>query len=177
MDAAKASKIASWRALQFRGTPGFTRLLATLLTNPDLDDSSTEELLGELAVAPEPEIADVADLLRSAAKICAQPDLSITDEVIEMLTAAGCWEAAAETATDATNMLSDSLWDRPMKLRRSLTQVATRIEAAASACDLEQISACTKEWIQLDREIREDDEAHRKKRDPLFGLPLQNPVE
>jgi hypothetical protein len=177
MDAPKASKIVSWRAPQFRSTPGFTRLLATLLTNPGLDDSSIDEVLGELAVAPEPEIANVADLLRSAAKICAQRDLSITDEVIEILTAAGCWEAAAETATDATNMLSDSLWDRPMKLRTSIRQVATRVEAAASACDLEHISACTKEWIQLDREIREDDEAHRKKRDPLFGLPLQNPVE
>ena len=177
MDVSAAAELITHRANMFRGTPGLTQILANLLGDEGLGEYLIEDLLRELAVARSDEIATAAESLRSAATTCALGNMEITDELVEILTAAGCWLPAVEIARDSSDRLSDTKWDRPRKLRSAIRQAAAEIEAAAAACDLKQISQLTARWLELDHEIEQNDEAHRKRRDPLFGLPLPNSGE
>jgi hypothetical protein len=59
-------------------------------------------------------------------------------------------------------------------LRSESFQIAAQIEAAVASGDLEAVERLSREWQRVAQEIEKDDEAHKKERDPLFGLPFSN---
>jgi hypothetical protein len=177
MEVRVAARLVTRHASELRGTPGLGDLLAKLLGDPETDEYSIDDLLGELKEVSAQEISQSVEGLRSAAKACATRGIDVVDELTEILSAAGLWAAAADVARDATERLTDSTWDRPRKLRSALRQVAAEIEAAAAASDVDRVLELTRNWRALEREVKEDDERNKEKRGPIFGLRLPHSGE
>jgi hypothetical protein len=172
MDATNAAQVLThWRGI-LHGTSRLTSTLARLLGDLSLSEYDVEGLIRALADAPAAELAVVADDLRAAAKTCDLRQIEIMYDLMEILSAAGCWKTAAEIAGDSTDRLSDTLWDRPKRLRCASFQVAAEIETAAASGDPEKVQLLSHRWLQLDLEIKQNDEAYKGKRDPLLGLPF-----
>jgi hypothetical protein len=177
MEVRVAAKVVTRHASKFRGTPGLGRLLAKLLGDAQTDGYSIHDLLGELREVSAQEISQSVESLRSAAKSCAARGVDVIDELTEILTAAGLWSAAVDVARDSTERLTDSTWDHPRKLRSGLRQVAAEIEAAAASSDVDRVLELTRQWRDLEREVKEDDERNKKKRSPIFGVQLPDSGE
>lgn len=153
-----------------RGTTGYGRLLIKLITAGDSNNRFVDDLVNELAVLSTDEIKEISDDFRAAATALESTEPTIAEEFVEILTAAGAWQAANEIAKDATARLSDTLCDRPLKLRSALLQAAVQLEVAASNGDAVSLLAQVTRWHSVVTEIEKDNEENKKRRDPLFGL-------
>lgn len=159
------------------GTPGLGRLLIKLLAEPDLTEYDVNDLVDELAEVPGTEILEVAGDFRAVATMRLSHGNDLTDELLEILTRCGAWSVAADIARDATAQFSDSAWDRPRKLRSESREIAAGLESAALASNPDLVIQLTRRWRVLEQEIAKDHEENKKKRDPFFGLSLENPSE
>jgi hypothetical protein len=147
-----------------RGTTGLSTLLIKILGDSDTEEYLAGICLAELRRVPSAEIRAQAMNLRQAAAACASPDIEITDDVLEILTAAGAWSSAADVARDVTQRLTDTKWDRPLKLRSRSRQLAAEIEAAAASGEVSRMDKLSAEWLGLDREIGKNDAESEKER-------------
>jgi hypothetical protein len=172
MKASAASRFIVHNRVALRGTAGFGKLLLRLLGDTDVDSYIVGDLVSELRRVKASEILNISDDFRAAARLRDSQGMNVTDEFIEILTAAGAWGVAVDIARDATGRLSDNLWDRPRKLQNESRQVAAELEAAAARADLENIRELMLRWRVIEEKMREDDEEHKKKRDTLFGIPF-----
>jgi hypothetical protein len=162
---------------QLRGDKGLPPLLLALLGAPDATEGDVEFLVSKLGELPRGDLLKVAADIPRIAKDCLLRNVDATDHFLLMLTEAGAWDAAVEISRDATALLSDTTWDRPRKLRSSARQLAAEIEAAAASRNTEHMAELSRRWTEIANQIRQDDEAHENRRNPLFGLPLSNPGE
>lgn len=169
-----AAKFAADNVYYLRGVTGYGRLLIKFLSNPDLSDYVAGDLVEELAEVDASEILSIAGEFRTAATIRDQAGDRFTDDFIQILTSAGAWSVAAEIARNSTSRLTDSTWDRPGKLRSRARETATALEQAAAASDPERVIQLAETWRNIEEEMKKDDEANKKKRDPLLGLSLED---
>jgi hypothetical protein len=153
-----------------RGTTGYGRLLIKLITAGDSNNRFVDDLVNELADLSTDEIKEISNDFRAAASALESAKPAIAEEFVEILTAAGAWQAANDIAKDATARLSDTLRDRPLKLRSALLQAAVELEIAASNGDDVSLLAQVNRWHSVVTEIEKDNEENKKRRDPLFGL-------
>jgi hypothetical protein len=154
------------------GCPEFGALLIRLIGDADLDQYVVEDLLAELAEVGSGEILQISADFRAAAKTRASQGDDVTDEFIEILTAARAWSVAVDIARDSTDRLTDSDWDRPRKLRSEARQIAAALECAAADSNSERVIELTRLWRSVEEQISKDDAEHKKRRDPLFDLRL-----
>jgi hypothetical protein len=169
-----ASRFVAHNGHYLRGCPELGTLLLRLVGDADLDEYVVEDLLAELAEVRPSEILQISADFRAAAKTRASQGEDVTDEFIEILTAASAWSAAIDIAQDSTNQLTDSAWDRPRKLRSEARQVATALEGAAAESNAERVIELTRRWRSVEEQISKDDAEHKKRRDPLFDLRLSD---
>lgn len=167
-----AAKFAADNAYYLRGIAGYGKLLIKFLSEPRLSDYVAEDLVEELVQVDPAEIVGIAGEFRAAATIREQAGDRFTDDFIQILTAAGAWSVAAEIASDSTNRLTDTTWDRPRKLRSRARETAVALEQAAAAFSPDQVIQLAKIWRDIEEEMKKDDEANKTKRDPLRGLPI-----
>jgi hypothetical protein len=90
-DGSVAAEVLTHWGNVFLGTPGLTQILAQFLGDQSVGEREIEDLLRELAEAPNAEITAAADTLRAAATSCATRSIDITNELVEVLSDAGCW--------------------------------------------------------------------------------------
>ena len=169
-----AAKFAADNGYHLRGITGYGKLLLKFLSEPDLSDYVADDLVERLTQVDAPEILSIAGEFRAAATIREQAGDRFTDDFIQILTSAGAWSVAAEIARDSTNRLTESTWDRPRKLRSRGRETATALEQAAAASDPERVIQLAETWRNIEEEMKKDDEANKKKRDPLLGLSLED---
>lgn len=172
--AARLVKYHSWR---LRTGPGFADLVVKLLGDPSTYEWDLHDLVEELTELPTDEIRRLAGAIKAAAAACARRGAHLTDDLLEILTTASAWSAAVEVAREATNQLEDTRWDRPRKLRARARQVAAELELAAATGQTAQVLACTAQWLELQQEIKKDDEENKEARSPLRGLRLPSSSE
>jgi hypothetical protein len=153
-----------------RGTTGYGKLLIKLITAHDSNDRFVDDLVNELAVLSADEIKEISDDFRAAATALESTKPAIAEEFVEILSAAGAWQAAKDIAEDANARLNDTLRDRPRKLRSALLQAAVELEVAASNGDTTSLLAQVNRWHSVVTEIEKDNEENKKRRDPLHGL-------
>jgi len=160
-----------------RGTPGFGKAVLKILAEKDLSEYEVEQLVEELGDVPPSEILPVADELRKVAESRFHDGHDLTDDLLEILTRAGSWSVAKDIATDATSRLSTSRWDRAAKLRSQSRQIAAELENAAAESESSVVVGLTRRWREVERDRERDHEENKKKRDPLLGLPVEDPGE
>lgn len=177
MEESTAARFLAHNPQQFSGAKNLARLLLKLLSSAVISDYSVEQLVEELAELSSDEVIDNAEDFRIAAKVRESEGTHVVNRFIEILTAAGAWNAAIDVARDATQRLSDTAWDKPRKLLSTARQIATELEGAAAASEVEKVLELTNRWKMVQGEIEKDNEENRKRRDPLFGLRLTNPGE
>lgn len=170
MDPDVAADLFEWHARELRGTEGLGALVIKLLGHPATSEYRIDDLIEALHEIPANEIRNVAAAFREAAESCSKKGRGVTDELLEILTAAEAWPAAVEVAQSSTARLSDSTWDRPRMLRCTAREVAAGIEVAASNKDVDSVLKLTSRWREIERAIREDDENNQERRNPLFGI-------
>jgi hypothetical protein len=141
-----------------------------LITARDSNDRFVDDLVNELAVLSADEIKEISDDFRAAATALESTKPAIAEEFVEILSAAGAWQAAKDIAEDANARLNDTLRDRPRKLRSALVQAAVELEVAASNGDATSLLAQVNRWHSVVTEIEKDNEENKKRRDPLHGL-------
>jgi len=89
---------------------------------------------------------------------------------IEMLTASGAWSEAAEASAAAYDSIDDNLREKPRRLHAKLRKIACDLEFAISVGKTVDIEKVRAEWEEAIQEIKQDNETHRLRRDPLRGL-------
>jgi hypothetical protein len=167
-----AAKFATDNGYYLRGITGYGKSLIKFLSEGDLSNDVAADLVEELAQVDAPAILSIAGEFRAAATIREQAGDRFTDDFIQILTSAGAWSVAVEIAHDSTNRLADTTWDRPRKLRSRARETAAALEQAAAAQDPERVIQLAETWRKIQEEVKKDDEANKKKRDPLLGLSL-----
>lgn len=177
MNAGHALKVVKDQGRRLRGSPEYTLLIVKLLTETELSEYDVSDLIEELSASPMSEIRTLAGKLRDAAKNCLKQGHDITNELLEILTAAGAWKTAAEIAGDATAVFTETVWDHAQKLRSLARQLSVEIEAAAADHNIDLLSKLTTGWRKTLEQVEQDNEANRKKRDPFFGIPIPNSSE
>jgi hypothetical protein len=90
--------------------------------------------------------------------------------LIENLTAARAWEEAAEITKAAHDGVENTTRMKPIRLRTGLRRIACGFEAAIAAGNVEALGKLATEWRATTTELQNDDETHRARRDPLFGI-------
>lgn len=161
-----------------RGASGLGKLLIKLLCDADIDGHVIGDLVAELSEVPAGEILQVAGEFPSAAKNLREVvGRDVTDHLVEILTVAGAWSTAVEISEKVTSGFSDSVWDRPRKLRSQALESAARLEAAAAESNVNRVFELTDLWCSLEEEMRKNDEENKTGRSPLFGLPLADQSE
>jgi hypothetical protein len=169
-----AAEFVAHNGYYLRGIADYGKLIVKLLSEPDVNDYLAEELVEELAQVEAPEILSIAEEFRAAASIREQAGDRSTDDFIQILTSAGAWSVAADIARDSTNRLTDTTWDRPRKLRSRARETAAALEQAAAASDPERVVELAEAWRKIEEEMKKDDEANKKNRDPLLGISLED---
>lgn len=177
MNPSVAADLLRHHAGGLRGTSGLGALLLKLIADADTSEHRIEDLVEELYEIPSQEISKIAGAFLGAAQNCSEIRVETTDDLIEILTAAGQWSAAVDIARDSTARLNDSTWDRPRRLLCSSRETAAEIEAAAAAADVDTVLKLTARWKDIERETKEDDEKNKERRNPLFGLLSPDPSE
>ena len=155
-----------------RGIAGYGQLVLKLLGDADLDDYQVDDLVDELSHVDRAEILATANSFRAVAATRAQAGQRRAEEFIEILTNAGVWSVASEIALDSAERFDDTIWDRPAKLRTKSLHTATALEQAAAEADSDRVIQLAEQWRSLEKAIKEDDEQNKKRRDPLFGIPI-----
>jgi HEAT repeat protein len=177
MDTDAALKVVRRQGRMLRGSAGYTALLVRLLAEAELSEYDVSDLVEELYTSDPAEIRSDAKNIVTAAKNCSALEHDITNELLEILTSTGAWKAAAEIARNATARFTDSVWDRPMRLRSLARQLSAEIEAASADGDLDVIAKLTARWRDTLAQMAKDDEDNQKNRNPVFGIPIPNPSE
>ncbi len=177
VDSASAARFLARNGTTLRGTAGLGKLIIKLLTEVSDDHYVVDDLVSELARVPSAEILLISNEFGAAASALESAGNESTDDLLEILTAAGVWSVAEKIARSATSNLSENAWDRPRKLRARLREIAAAIESAAAMGKTDLVTELTQRWIKTESEIRNDDEQNQKKRSPFFGLPISDRVE
>ena len=177
MKTSAAAQFVAHNGFYLRGTVGLGKLLVKLLSDPDISEYMVDDLVAELAHVDSAEIMANADDLCAIATAREARGQDLTDEFVEILTAAGAWSAAKNIATQATSRFNDTVWDRPKKLRAEARETAAALEFAAAESNVEQVIALTEKWRSIEKETKGDNEKNREKRSPLIGLPLPHQGE
>jgi hypothetical protein len=172
-----ALEVVRHQGRRLRGSPGYAALIVKLLSEAELTEYNIADLVEELSASPPSEVRTIAEKLRAVAKNCSAHGHDITNELLEILTTAGVWRIAADIAIDATDKFADTVWDRGRKLRSLARQLSAQIEAAAADRDMDAIFNLTVRWRETLEQIKQDNENNEKKRNPFFGVPIQDPGE
>jgi murein L,D-transpeptidase YcbB/YkuD len=177
MESQVAARFIKYHRWRFRGTPGFPDLVVKLLADPNTYDGDLQELAEELAEASLEDIRRLGQAIRDAGAACARRGVDLTDDLLDVLTAAGVWSEAAAVAQAATDRLEDTRWNRPRKLHAKARQAAAELELAAANGQTAQILAVSTKWRELLQEIQRDYEENEAARSPLRGIRLPRPSE
>jgi hypothetical protein len=172
MGASEASHYVVYHGCQFRGTPGYAKLVVKLLADPGTYDFHLEGLAEELSEISAHEVTGLDREIKTAWGKCLDRGVDLTDEFLEILTGAGAWTAAVEVARQARSQLDDSLWNRPRKLYAAAREVAAVLEYAAARRDMASLTSAATEWHKVRREIERDNAENAEARNPLRGLRL-----
>lgn len=90
--------------------------------------------------------------------------------LIENLTAARAWKEAAEITSAAYDGVENTTRMKPIRLHMGLRKIACDFEAAIAAGNVEALGKLATEWKATATELQNDEETHRARRDPLFGI-------
>jgi hypothetical protein len=172
MGPSEAAHFVVYHGRQFRGTPGYAKLVVKLLADPGAYDFHLGDLAEELGALSAHEVAGLDNEIQTAWKACLDRGLDLTDELLEILTAAGAWNAAVELSRQARSRLDDTRWSLPRKLYATARELAAGLEHAAAIGDTAAIISATSEWRRIRQEIERDDEENAEARNPLRGLRL-----
>ncbi len=177
MGSSEASRYVAYHGRQFRGTPGYAKLLVKLLGDPGTYDSHLEDLVDELSALPAHDVIGLDKEIQTAWEVCLDRGVDLTDEILEILTVAEAWNTAVDVAQQARSRLDDTRWNRPRKLYASAREVAANLERSAAVGDVAAVVSAASEWRRVRREIERDNAENAEARDPLRGLRLPNEDE
>lgn len=177
MQASNSARFIVHNRRALRGTAGLGKLLLNVLRDEGTDSYVVADAVSELRHVNPDEVLSISDEFRGAAKASESRGQDMTDEFVEILTAAGAWGVAADIARGRTSRLSDTLWDRSRKLLSEARQVAAELEDASARGDVESMRELALRWKKIEVEMRKDNEEHKKNRDPLFGISLPDQSE
>jgi hypothetical protein len=161
-------------AFQLMEATGFTRAVLELLTAQDVSEYTVEDLIGTLRKVPPAHIRAVADEFVSAIETCSLHGHHVVDAAIEILTGASLWSHAMKLCESQEKRWGDSEWDRQRKLHSHLRLLGCAIEYYSSEGDLLKLRDSVSAFRQKEEELCQDEEKHRKRRDPLFGIGDQS---
>jgi hypothetical protein len=170
MSPSEAARFIVHHGRQFQGTPGFAKLLVKLLADQKTYDFHLDDLTEELGAVSASEINELDEEIRTAWKTCLDRGVDLTDELLEVFTVAGAWNAAAELARQANAQLDDSRWNRPHKLYAAAREAAAKLEHSAATGETNAVTSSAAEWRQIYQEIGKDDEENAEARNPLKGV-------
>jgi len=159
----------------FQGNPNYPGLLLRLMGDDETMSHQHEELFDRLRGVPVGSLYDhrreLVQLSNRASRSRSRREVGI---VIEMLTASGAWSEAAEASAAAYKGIDDNLREKPRRLHAKLCKIACDLEFAVSLGNTDEVEKARGEWDKTIREIKQDNEIHRLRRDPLRGLLDKN---
>jgi hypothetical protein len=161
-------------AFQLMEAAGFTRAVLELLTAQDVSEYTVRDLIGTLRKVPPAHIRAVADEFVSAIETCSRHGHHVVDAAIEILTVASLWSHAMKLCESQEKRWGDSEWDRLRKLHSHLRLLGCAIEYYSSEGDLQKLRDSVSAFRRKEEELCQDEEKHRKRRDPLFGIGDQS---
>jgi hypothetical protein len=89
MESQVAARFIKYHRWRLKGTPGFPNLVVKLLADPNTYDGDLEDLAEELAEASLENIRRLGQAIRDAGAACARRGVDLTDNLLDVLTAAG----------------------------------------------------------------------------------------
>jgi hypothetical protein len=167
-------KLLRRHSVELMQATGFTRAVLDLLTDQEVSEYTVEDMIKVLREVPSGEIRAVADEFVAAMETCSLHGHHVVDAAVEILTAASLWSHALKLSEWQENQWGDSEWDRQRKLHSQLRVLSCAIEYHSSQADLDKVRSCVSVFRQKEEELSQNEEKHRKRRDPLFGIGNQN---
>jgi hypothetical protein len=134
-----------------------------------------EELFDRLQGVPAGSLYDYRhELVQLSKRISRGRGLYEVGIILEMLTASHAWAEAAEASTAIFDSIEDNVREKPRRLHAKLREIACDLEYAISRGKTEEVEQARSEWRKTIQEIKQDNEIHRSRRDPLRGLLGEN---
>ncbi|MFZ0760714.1 MAG: hypothetical protein WAM69_12255, partial [Candidatus Sulfotelmatobacter sp.] len=161
-------------AYQLMHATGFTRAALELLRDPEVSDYTIEDLIKTLRKIPAAQIRAVADEFVSTIETCSHYGHHVVDAAVEILTAASLWNHAMKLCESQEKRWGGSEWDRQRKLHSQLRLLGCMVEYYSSERDIQKLRDSVSAFRQKQKELSQDEEKNRKRRDPLFGIGNQN---
>lgn len=159
----------------FEGNPNYAGLLLRLMCDDEAMSYQHEELFDQLRRVPADSLYDHRrELVEVSKRASRGRSLHEVGFVLEMLTASGAWSEAAEVSTAAHDSIEDNVREKPRRLHAKLRRIACDLEFAVSLGKTDEAKTARSEWDETIQEIKQDDEIHRLRRDPLRGLLDKN---
>lgn len=150
---------------------GFAALAVRLLSDPQLSEHQTEDLLDTLADLSSQAIRrNHTGLVEAASRDVVSPFVAI--RVAEILSNAGAWQEAAQVAEALYQRIPTTTEYRPVKLQANLWHIATKFEEALSQGKLEDVSDLASKWRLTEVQIEEDQAKHAKQRHSFPVVPV-----
>lgn len=169
-----AREIRHW-GHHFEGNPNYLGLLLHLMNDDEAMYYQHDELFDRLRSVPVSMLYDhrreLVELSRRASR---HRSLHEAGFILEALTACGAWREAAEASIITYNSIEDNVREKPRRLRAKLRKIACELELAVSLGKTDEVEKVRIEWDQTIREVKDDNEIHRLRRDPLRGLLDKN---
>lgn len=152
----------------------FTTAALELLRDPEVSDYTVEDLIRTLRKVPAAQIRAVADEFVSTMEICSRYGHHVVDAALEILTAASLWNHAMKLCESQERRWENSEWDRQRKLHSQLRLLDCTVEYCSSEGNIQKLRDSVSAFRQKQKELSQDEDKNRKRRDPLFGIGNQD---
>jgi hypothetical protein len=153
-----------------RGNPNYGKLLFKLLADEQAMSTYHEDLIEQIESVPKKFIYEARVEAANIAKTMGQQYRELPGVLIEALTDAGAWIKAEEVCTALLNTIDSSTRMKPARLHAALRKIACSYETAIANGHVEALETLASDWKETLKEIENDQEANKKRRDPLFGV-------
>jgi hypothetical protein len=155
----------------FEGNANYAGLLLHLMADDEAMSYHHEDLLDQLKRLPAASLhAHRGGLVTLANRMQPGRNLHELGIIIEVLTASGAWNEAANISAAAYNGFEDTTRNKPQRLHARLRMIACGLEDAVAQGKLDEVIQARSDWDSAIKEIKHDHEINRLRRDPLRGL-------
>jgi hypothetical protein len=154
----------------FKANRNYAGLLFRLLDDERAMSLYHESLIEQIDGLPTKSLYNERAAAVALAKKTSKRYPQVLPVLIEGLSAAGAWKEAAEITAAAYADIEDTMRTKPMRLRAALRKIACGFEAAITDGQIGVLEGLGNEWKATLTEIKNDDERHKARRDPLHGV-------
>lgn len=159
----------------FEANPNYPGLLLRLMGDDEAMSYQHEELFDQLRGIPAHLLYDHRrELVELSQRTSRERSLHEVGFILEMLTASGAWSEAADVSTATYDSIQDTVREKPRRLHAKLRKISCDLEYAVSLGKTDEVEKARSEWDNTVKEIEQDNEIHRLRRDPLRGLLDKN---